>query len=503
MKDTIRTLIAKFKTLMSTGGSLTKQSLSSGVWMGATNAIARVLQLLMVLVLARMLDPADFGLMGVALLAMGAMNRFVKLGIDSALIYNAKEDVDAYLNTAWMLRIARGLFIAVVIVGMAPLLARLFDSPQVAAVLPIMAIGPVLEGFRNPGIVYFRKHLNYDKRFAYEVSASSVQLVVAIAYALVSPTVWALVAGYLSTSAVKFLGSYVLHGYRPWPSFDLDNAKEIVDYGKWLLFSSAVNFVHDNGDDAFVAWLLSTTALGYYQMAFRFSNAPVTEVSHVITNVAFPTYSKLQDDIAALRTGFFRVVRLATFVATPMSIGIVAIAPTFVEAFMGEQWMPMVLPMQILGLYAVWRAFGSTFGEVWKAVGRPDYLAKLQTLGTALIFLFIYPATMRWGIAGTAFVIFGTYMFIMMPIDVWVTVRTLNTSMWSLFGVITYPLLASGFMAMAVFGVRQSLPFDMPIVEFFVLMVVGAVSYVVAVGVLEFKFDWGLRSELNAIRQAV
>lgn len=503
MKEKIQALIERARAFLSTGGTLTKQSLSSGAWMGATNALSRGLQLLMVLLLARMLDPSDFGLMGIGLLVMGALSRVSKLGIDSALIYNKEENVDAYLNTAWALRIARGLLIGAAVLLLSPTLASLFDTPEVTLILPVMAIGPVLEGFRNPGIVYFRKHLNYNKRFIYQVGASSAQFLVAIAYALYSPTVWALVIGYVSTSLVKFFASFVLHDYRPRFEFHLDRATEIINYGKWLLYSSIVNFIHDNGDDAIVAWALSATALGYYQMAFRFSNAPVSEITHVITDVAFPTYSKLQDDISSLRTGFFRVVELATFIATPMSVGIATVAPAFVEAFLGEQWLPMVVPMQIFALYAVWRSFGSTFGAVWKAVGRPDYLAKLQTLGTALIFIFIVPATRQYGITGTAFVIFGTSVFIMMPIDAWVTVRTLDTSMRKLFGRFAYPVTASAFMGGSVIAVQRTFPMESALVEFVVLVLVGTVTYIAAVGVLEFKFGWGLRTELEAIRQAV
>jgi O-antigen/teichoic acid export membrane protein len=498
----LRGLLGRAKALINTDGTVVQQSIASGTWMGMTNVLARGLQLLMVVILGRLLGPATFGIMGIALLIIGGMNRFLKLGIDSALIYNREENVDTYLNTVWVMKIARGVVIALIVVAITPLTASVLNEPTVETILPVMALSPLLTGLCNPGIVYFRKHLDYSRRFLYEISASVLQFGFAVGYALVNPTIWALVIGFLTSSAVKLVMSYVLHGYRPWPEFDLARAKEMMDYGKWMLGSSIMNYIHDSGDDAFVVFFLGPTFLGFYQMAFQISNAPVTEISHVITDVAFPTYSKLQDDIEQLRTAFFHVVQLVTFLATPVSIGIATVAPTFVRAFLGTDWLPMILPMQILALYAVWRAFASTFGAVWKAVGRPDYLTKLQTFSTLLIAVFIYPASEAWGLTGVALTVFGTYMCIMIPIDCYVTVRELDTSILRLFREIAYPIAASTVMAAAVLLTRRALDVQ-PIVEFFALVVVGVLAYLLGVLVLELRFAWGIRDDIRRIRQAI
>lgn len=498
----LRGVLRRAKALVSTDGSVVQQSIASGTWMGMTNVLSRGLQLLMVVILGRLLGPDTFGIMGIALLVIGGMNRFLKLGIDSALIYNREENVDTYLNTVWVLKIARGAVIAVIVLLIAPLTASVSGEPKVEMILPVMAFGPLLTGLCNPGIVYFRKNLDYSRRFLYEISAAVLQFSFAVGYALVQQSIWALVIGYLTSSVVKMVMSYVLHGYRPWPEFDLARAKEMMDYGKWMLGSSIMNYIHDSGDDAFVVLFLGSTFLGFYQMAFRVSNAPVTEISHVITDVAFPTYSKLQGDIEQLRTAFFHVVQLVTFLATPVSIGIATVAPTFVRAFLGSAWVPMIVPMQILALYAVWRAFASTFGAVWKAVGRPDYLTKLQTFSTLLIAVFIYPASEAWGLTGVALTVFGTYMFIMIPLDCYVTVKELDTSIMRLFREVAYPLAASSVMAAAVLLARQALTVQ-PMVEFFVLIVVGVLAYLLGVLVLELRFAWGIRDDIREIRQAI
>jgi O-antigen/teichoic acid export membrane protein len=503
MTGKIREYLAKLKGTMTPEGSLTKQSVSGGAWMGLTNVFGRLLQISMVLILANLLSPRDFGIVGIALIILSAVNRFSQLGLNSALIYNQDENVDPYLNTTWMLNIGRGVVLAAILVLSAPLVASFFGEPVVADILPVMAIGPLIYGFRNPGIVYFQKDMDFHKQFIYQMSASVTQFTVGVGYALLEPTLWALVFAYIASDVGRSLVSHLLHSYRPWPSFDIPRAKELFDYGKWITGGNALNFVKNEGDDAFVGWFLAASSLGFYQMAYRFSNAPATEITHVISSVAFPAYSKVQDDVQALQKGFFRVVQLTTFLAFPVGIGIAAVAPTFTEAFLGEEWLPMVLPMQILALYATWRSLAATYGSVWRAVGRPDYLTKFQAIAVVLMAIMIYPLTDAYGIVGTSLVILIVNLVFMMPLETYYTVQCLETSSRRLFREVSYPLVASALMGVSVTLVRQNLLLDWAMLEFVLLVLVGIVTYVLAVVVLETQFRWGLRSEVKDIRNAL
>jgi PST family polysaccharide transporter/lipopolysaccharide exporter len=187
--------------------------------------------------------------------------------------------------------------------------------------------------------------------------------------------------------------SYVIHGYRPRPEFHHGIATDLFDYGKWILGSGIVLFLINQGDDAFVGWYLGATALGFYQLAYRFSNAPATEVTHIISRVVFPTYSQIQTDKEKLRTGYFRTVQIVTVISFPMAVGIAVVAPTFVRAFLGEQWLPTILAMQILAFWGIIRSLGAAVGPLFNALGQPDVNTKLQTLKLVIIAIFIYPAT--------------------------------------------------------------------------------------------------------------
>ena len=497
----MRRWIEAIKRALNTQGSITRQSVTSGIWVMLMNIFHRGFQLSMVIILGRLLSPREFGIIGIALLVISTLERFSQLGLTDALIYNEKKDVDDYLDTTWILNIVRGAVIAGLLILIAPYLAELFDEPRLTDVLPLLAVGPLIEGARNPAVVYFKKDLDFHKQFVYEVSQGIGLFVVGVGYALVNPTIWALVFAYLSTSTVAFLISYLIDEYRPKPTFDLAQAKEMVNYGKWITGASITNLIRTQGDDAFVGWFLNSTALGFYQMAYRFSNAPATEISQVISNVAFPAYSKVQDDLSALRTGFFRVVRLSILIAAPAGVGIAVVAPTFVRAFLGAEWLPMVPVMQILALYAVPRALGSTFGTVWRAIGKPDYVPKLEAVSIVIIAIFIYPATSMYGIVGTAALLFVVLAFIMLPIHTYVTVSSLEITMMSVVREVVYPFGASVIMGMVVLSVRSQLALQSDILEFVILVLVGIIGYIAAVLLLVIQFDWEIIQEVREIKE--
>lgn len=484
------------------GGDLESRTIKSGVWLTAMNVSDRALQMVLMVVLARLLAPRDFGLLGIALLTLSALQKFTILGLNAAMIQNKEENVDEYLDTAWSLQVARGVFLASLMFLAAPFIASFFGEPRAADVIRVIALTPLMVGFRNPAVIYFQKDLHFHKQFVFTLSGSVVNFVVAIGYALLVPTVWALVFGFVLADVTRLTASYVMHGYRPRPRFDVPRAKELIDYGKWITGNKIVHFLIGEGDDAVVGWILNATALGYYQMAYQLARTPATEITHVVGRVMFPAYSRLQDDVAALRDAFFRTVQITTFIAFPVGVGILVVTETFVEAILGEQWLPMVTTMQMLALYGVVVSMAATFGPVWKAIGRPDYLAKLGAFRLLLMGAVIVPATSTYGIEGTAAVVVGLYFFPMLPLDIHLVVKSVESSYSRLLREVSYPTAASAVMGVVVYAVGLS--FDgPPLVEFVLMVVTGVLVYVAAVGVLETQFGWGLERNFRSIMQVV
>ena len=480
-------------------GSVGEQAVKSGVWASLANGLGRTLQFLKLGALTWLLSTTEFGLVGFALLTLAALRRVSKLGIEEALIEHREDNVDPYLDTAWTLRVLRGLAIGLVAFLAAPIIADFFGNPRAEPLIQAIAVLPLLKGLENPGIIYFRKNLTFHREFLYRVGKAATIAVVSVVAALVFRSAWAFVIGDIVGGVVALIISYVIHEHRPRPSLDRGQASELLGYGKWITASGLLVFLINEGDDAFVGWFLGASALGVYQFSYRFSNAPATEITHVVSSVAFPAYSKLQNDIERLRSAFYRALTLTTVISFPTAVGIVVIAPTFVATFLPPEWADAALVMQVLALWGLLRSLGATTGPLFQAVGRPDYATKIQFGKLLLIAVLIYPATETYGIAGTAAVIVINSVLFSEPVASYVAVRTVNGSFKRFFRIVGFPAIASIIMGFGVVTIRESLSLHEGFLAFTALVIVGVVVYTATVALQEQIFGYEAPTVIRSV----
>lgn len=493
-------LLSRLKESLIPKGGNQERTIKSGIWMGAIRGSGRTLQLIKLVILARLLSPTDFGLMGVALVSLGALQQFSKLGFNEALIHRTETDVDHYLNTAWTVRFVRGIALSGILLLLAPTIAAFFDMPQVTAVVQGLAALPILVGLRNPGMVYFSKDLQFHKRFAFDFTGNMTNFVGTVGFALVYPSVWALVFGNIVQEVVKAVLSYWIHDYRPWPQIDLNLTRELFGYGRWIFGSGILVFLINQGDDGFVGWLLGASALGFYQLAYRFSNSPATEVTHVIASVTFPAYSRIQDDIDKLRVGYFKTLQVTTMLSFPMAFGIVVVAPVFVDVFLGRKWLPMVTVLQLLAVWGLIRSVAATLAPLFQAVGRPDYSTKVQALKLALIALFIYPATAAWGISGTALALVASAL-LSNPVEDYLALRQIKGSPREFIRILVYPTIGSLIMALGVYLVRESI--SSSLLGFGLLVLTGVGIYAAFLFGADTRLGYDIRSTIKTVAKTV
>ncbi|ESP87361.1 lipopolysaccharide biosynthesis protein [Candidatus Halobonum tyrrellensis] len=495
-------LLAAVRRALSAGEDITDRSVTGGLWLGLYNVADRLLQLGTVLFLARLLAPTAFGILGLALVTRSALRRLTKLGLDTALIQRREDDVDAYLDTVWTVELVRGLLIAAVLFLAAPLVASFFGEPLVAEILRVFALLPLVEGVTNPGVVYFVKDLDFRRDVAYNFSGRVAFVLVGVGYGYATRSVWALVFATLASQVVSTAASYAIHPYRPRPRFDREAAAELFDYGKWVFGSEALMFLINEGDDAFVGWALGSYALGVYQLAYRVSNAPTTEITHPIQRVAFPAYSKVQGNVESLREGYFTTVRLITLVSFPAAVGIGVVAPLFVPVVLGSGWGAAVVPMQLLAAYAALRSFRSATVPLFRAVNRPDLDTKVRLLKLALLVPFIYPAAQRFGLPGVAAVVLG-HAGIAAPVASYAAVRSVDGEFRAFARLLSFPLFGSAVMGGVVLLVRDRIVGVPAIAELILLVITGAVVYAAVMLGLERRLGIGLDEMYTAVQNSV
>jgi len=391
--------------LITPGETLSQKVVKGGFWVFFLRIVNRGFSIVRLIILARILSPSDFGLMGIALLTMSTLETFSQTGFQQALIQK-KEDIKSYLNSAWTALILRGFILFIILYFIAPSAAIFFKAPEAKPIIRVIGFSILFQAFTNIGVTYFQKELEFRKQFIYQFSGTLADFIVAVSAVLILRNVWALVLGLLAGNAVRCFVSYLIHPYRPHLSSNLGKAKELFGFGKWILGSSILVFLITQGDDIFVGKLLGTTALGFYQLAYRISNMPATEITHVISQVTFPAYSKLQDNIPKLKAAYLKVLHVTAFLSFPIAGLIFILAPDFTKIFLGEKWMPMVPAMMVLVWWGVIRGLVGAMSPVFLSIGKPEILTKMQFFQSVLLIFLIYPLTVHWNILGTSVAVF-------------------------------------------------------------------------------------------------
>lgn len=476
--------------------SLSKKVVRGGIWVFALRITSRGLGFIRTIILARLLAPSDFGLLGIAMLAASTLDAFSQTGFQSALIQK-KDDVGAYLDVAWTTLAIRGVFLFSVLFLTAPMIAKFFNSTQAELVIMVIAVNMLISGFGNIGIVFFQKELEFNKQFTYEFSATIVDLIVSISLAFILRNVWALVWGGMAKNITRFFLSYILHSYRPRIRFDKDKFRDLFGFGIWITGSTILIFLVTQGDDIFVGKMLGVTALGFYQMAYLLSNLPSTEIADVISRVTFPVYSRLQDDLTKLREAYLKVLQVTAYISIPLAGGILILSYEFTQIFLGEKWLPMVPAIQILALAGLIGSISATTRPIFHGIGKPKVDTTWQIIRLLVLIAVIYPLTIRWGISGAAIAVLISTFVSAIGFNI-MAVRMTKCDFTSFGKMTMLPLMNAMVMIFIIMLVKRSFV-CIDIWQFLLLIGVGFTTYIFITFLFEKLMNYGITKIIKEI----
>jgi O-antigen/teichoic acid export membrane protein len=339
--------------------------------------------------------------MAVAVITLLMLESFSRSGFNEALIQK-KDDIDAYLDTAWIVEISRGLLTGALVLLGAPLIASFFKAPEAADVIRVMAASVVISGFTNPAVVRFDRQLDFRKVFAFVIGQRSVEVIVAIISGLILQNVWALVLGVLAGKLVRVGLSFRLTDRRPRVGFEADKARELFRFGKWVLGSYVVWYLTSELDDILLGRMLGLGALGLYRVAFTLSQAVLTDVAQTMNQVAFSAFSRIQEDAKRLGSGLAQSVHFVALIAVPMTLGLVVLGEDITRVLLGDKWLPMASALQVLALAGLSRALSAPAHMMLFGAGRPDIPTALSFVRLVIMASLLYPLINGYELVGAA-----------------------------------------------------------------------------------------------------
>lgn len=363
-----------------------------------STAVARALGLVSTIILARLLFPADFGILALAGFVTGLISQFSDFGIGMALVQR-KDNVDAAKNAAFFMYIIMGVLLYLTAFFAAPFAAQFFNEPVIQQVIRIAGIGLIINstGVVNRWLLY--KELKFKKNAIVDVSCSTVTTVITIILAFHGFSFWSIVYGSLAGNVFEVLLLWAVNPWRPKLKFDEKIAKELIHFGKYIVISTMLLFFILNIDNVIAGRVLGTVFVGYYTLAFKFGNYSTTLIAHVGT-VIFSTFAKMQDELERLKKAYLMQLKYVSMISIPMAFGTLAIATEFVTIVLGEKWTPIIPILQILCFCGLFRSLQIGAGSIFYAVGKPQYRTKILGIELLGILFFIYPMTLWYGLIG-------------------------------------------------------------------------------------------------------
>jgi len=380
--------------------SLTAKTVSGATW----SAIARVGQqgvsLLSTAILARLLPPSAYGLLGMATVVIGFIEIFKDLGTSSAIIQRRELTHELTSSIFWA-NVLFGLLAAGVSMGIAPLAAIFYREPQVTPVMAVLSISFVISSLGIVQSALLTREMAFNKLARIELTATAVAAIVSISMAASGAGVWSLIASSLTSTTAGTILLWVASPWRPRWHMSWGELRSISSYSLNLSGFSIVNYFARNADNLLIGRYLGATALGYYSLAYRLMLYPLQNISWILGRVLFPTFAQIQHDNVRFRQAYLRVCAIIAAITFPLMLGMLVTAEPLVAAILGSKWMPIVPLLVILAPVGAIQSVGTTVGHIYMAKGRTDWMFRWG-LGAGALAVTSFVVGLHWGITGVA-----------------------------------------------------------------------------------------------------
>lgn len=477
----------------------TRQVASGFGWIALCNYANRILGLLSTLILAKLLTPADFGLVAIAAMMLEVIQLLKDMGLSEAVIYSKRED-RAAIDTAHTILVGYNVVLVLLAVVAAPFVARFYENPTVMPVIVLMASNLVLNSLRAVPLTLVRKNLDYQSLVIPDVVPVTVASVLSIAMAFAGFGVWSLVAKSIVQSLLAMALTHYLLPFRPRFAFDREAAVELLKYGKFVAGTSVMLVALYNLDKFYVSKIGGIAALGVFQLAITIAEMPVKQISFLVGAVMFPAFSKMERTGPALRAVFMKTLKYTASVTLPVSAGLAVFGPPLLARLYGERWQGLGIALQILALYAGLRSLSSIIYDLFKATGNPRLMQHFSLFKLVMVAALGAPAIYRFGVPGIAALLAVTYTAALC----WELVhlaRILEISYASLVRLLLKPLLVAATVIPGAGAITGVLTGTVPLWQLGAGIALASVAYVVTLYAVDADLSLDIKS-LRASRAA-
>jgi PST family polysaccharide transporter len=464
--------------------SLKQKAIQGALWSAIQSWLGQVISFLVFFVLARLLEPEAFGLIALAAVFLAFMEIFINQGFAEAIIQK-KELEPGHLDTAFWISISISLRLTLLSIVFTDVATKGLNEPELKPIISWLSVNFLFSGLTSVQQAILSRELAFKSLALRNLVARLIGGTVGILMAIFGFGVWSIVWQKLSEGFAGVLLLWWISNWRPGFKVSFEHFKELFSFGINIVGFNILAFFNRHSDDLLIGYFLGPVALGYYSVAYRLLVLMTNLLTQTTSQVALPTFSKLQQEPEKMRNAFYTATQLTSMIAFPCFFGMAALAPELVPTVFGKQWEPSIPVMRILAFIGVLHSVSFFQSNVIVAMGKPSWRLGVNFLNAGLNVPAFVLAVLIWGKIEAVAAVYVIRGYLLSPIPLWMIHKLIKIKTKDYFQHLAGPLGASIIMVGSIFGVKYLLANSIAVSGQLVIGVaVGVIIYGVAIALL-------------------
>jgi len=449
------------------------KSLQAVGWSALSGWSGQIIGLIVFASLARLLDPADFGMVAMATIFIQFIQLFVNQGMVMALVQ--RQDLQpAHLDSAFWTTFIAGLVFTVCCVLFSDEFAQTVKMPDIAPVISALSLILVIKSLASVQQAILERELQYKSIAIATFSGVLAGGLVGVSMAFWGFGVWSLVGQQVVMAAVQVVIIWRIGKWRPSLRFSFSHFKDLFSYGVNVIGINFTEFINRQADNFLVGYFLGPVALGYYTLAYKLFQTVTSLLTGVTSKVAFSSFSALQKQLDRMREAFYLVTEMTSVFSFPIFIGLAVLAPQVIPLLFGADWEKAVPVIQVLALVGILESVYYFNANVIMAMGKPSWRLKVNILN-AIVNLIAFSIAVRWGIVAVA-AAYVIRAYLLSPLPLYLVKKLIDIEFLTYLKKLTPQLISGIFMAVALVYLRSA--FDesaLPLAALTAVLILGGV----------------------------
>lgn len=365
-------------------------------WSGLERFGSQGIQLIIGIIVTRILQPEDYGLLGMIMIFVAVGQALVDSGFGSALIIK-KDPTQGDYSTVFYFNMGVSILLYAILYFTTPFIADFYDKPQLILLIRVIGIAIIFNSLSLIHQVILQKKFNFKILATTNILGTVVAGLISIFLALKGFGVWALIAQYFIKSLITTVSMWIFCKWAPNLVFNLKTLKQMFNYGIRLTTANLVYTIFSNIYANIIGKLFPVNLLGFYTRAVQLQEFPVKTVTGTFQRIAFPVFSMMNDNFERQKNAVRKTIRTLAFITYPLIFGLIAVSDEMFLVLFTEKWLPASVYFKLLCLIGIFYFILTIFGEIIKAHGRSGWILLIELVTKSILIINIV-ITFRWGI---------------------------------------------------------------------------------------------------------